>query len=164
MACTQPGASCFPIFLEYTLVTHFRPKGSHKFSTGPQLKIGFKNTYFQVFQGFPALKGNLPHIQPNGKFSPVFGQNGQNGENYQKSAWNIFVTLISPQQTAKFQKNKPAILGLSTNLNLIKFLVFKRIKGITGIKILPNHLEIANVYVLSKLTLVQKSDNSDAPI
>ena len=29
-------------------------------------------------------------------------------------------------------RNKHAILGLSTNLDLIKFLVFKRIKGITG--------------------------------
>ena len=26
-----------------------------------------------------------------GPFWPVFGQNGQNGENYQKSAWNIFL-------------------------------------------------------------------------
>ena len=28
-----------------------------------------------------------------GPFWTVFGQNGQNGENDQKSAWNIFLTL-----------------------------------------------------------------------
>ena len=32
------------------------------------LKIGFKNTYVQVFQGFPALKETRAHIQPNGHF------------------------------------------------------------------------------------------------
>ena len=30
------------------------------------------------------------------------------------------------------QTNKHAMLGLSTNLDLIKYLVFKMIKGITG--------------------------------
>ena len=32
------------------------------------LKIGFKNTDVQVFQGFPALKETIAHIQPNGTF------------------------------------------------------------------------------------------------
>ena len=32
------------------------------------LEIGFKNTYFQVFQGFPTLKETVAHIQPNGQF------------------------------------------------------------------------------------------------
>ena len=36
------------------------------------LKIGFKNIYFQVFQGFPALKGTLPYIQPDGQFIASF--------------------------------------------------------------------------------------------
>ena len=27
------------------------------------------------------------------QFCTIFGQNGQNGENYQKSAWNIFLAL-----------------------------------------------------------------------
>jgi len=31
-----------------------------------------------------------------GKFWTVFGQNGQNGENYQKSAWNIFPNFLNP--------------------------------------------------------------------
>ena len=61
------------------------------------LKISFENTYFQVFQGFPALKETVAHIQPNGQFWTVFGQNGKNGENYQKSA---LLTLL----TVKFQK------------------------------------------------------------
>ena len=43
------------------------------------LKIGFKNTYFQVFQGFPALKETVAHIQSNGRFWTVFCQNGRNG-------------------------------------------------------------------------------------
>ena len=57
------------------------------------LKIGFENTYFQVFQGFPALKETIAHIQPNGQFWIVFGQNGQNGEKYQKSAGTFFTRL-----------------------------------------------------------------------
>ena len=33
----------------------------------------------------------------NGQFWTVFGQNGENGENYQKSgAWNIFLAPTSP--------------------------------------------------------------------
>ena len=41
--------------------------------------------------------------------------------------------------------NKHTMLGLSTNLNLIKCLVFKMIKGITGIIILTSDFKIANV-------------------
>ena len=76
-----------------------------KISTGPQLseyvrvvyewnllKIGFKNTYFQVFPGFAAIAETVAHIQPNGKFWPVFGQNG---ENDQKSAWKVFLANAS---------------------------------------------------------------------
>ena len=33
--------------------------------------------YFQVFQGFLALKETVAHIQPNGQFLPVFGQNAE---------------------------------------------------------------------------------------
>ena len=33
------------------------------------------------------------HLGKKGPFWTVFGQNGQNGENYQKSAWNIFPRL-----------------------------------------------------------------------
>ena len=33
-----------------------------------------------------------------GPFWTVFGQNGQNGENFQKSAWNIFLAPTSPNE------------------------------------------------------------------
>ena len=46
-------------------------------------KIGLKNTYFQVFPGFPALKETVAHKS----------QIGQNGESYKNSAGNIFLTL-----------------------------------------------------------------------
>ena len=49
------------------------------------IEIGFENTYFQVFQGFPALnKETVAHIQPNGQFWTVFRQNGQNGIFFKK--------------------------------------------------------------------------------
>ena len=80
---------------------------SKKFSTGPQrseyvwvvchntkgtcLKSVFENTYFQVFQGFPALKET--HIQPNGQFLTVFGKNGQKG-NFFKTAFGTFFSLL----------------------------------------------------------------------
>ena len=41
----------------------------------------------------PPFLGILGQTAP---FWTVFGQNGQNGENYQKSAWNIFLALTSP--------------------------------------------------------------------
>ena len=59
------------------------------------LKIGFKNTYFQVFQGFSALKETVAHIQPNGQFWTVFGQNGQNGI-FSKKAFGTFFSLLKP--------------------------------------------------------------------
>ena len=57
------------------------------------LKIGFKNTYFQVFQGFPALKETVAHIQPNGQFWTVFGQNGRNGIFFKKALGTFFPPL-----------------------------------------------------------------------
>ena len=36
------------------------------------------------------------HLGQKGPFWTVFGQNGQNGENYQKSAWNIFPNFLNP--------------------------------------------------------------------
>ena len=36
------------------------------------------------------------HLGQKGPFWTVFGQNGQNGENFQKSAWKIFLALRSP--------------------------------------------------------------------
>ena len=56
----------------------------------------FQKHLLSGLKGFPARKETVVHIQPNGQFLTVFGQNGQNGENYQKSAWNIFLALTSP--------------------------------------------------------------------
>ena len=42
---------------------------------------------------FPALKETIAHIHPNGQFWTVFGQNGQNGENYQKTLGTFFSRL-----------------------------------------------------------------------
>ena len=56
-------------------------------------EIGFENTYFQVFQGFPALKETVAHIQPNGQFWKIFGQNGQNGFFFKK-AFGTFFSLL----------------------------------------------------------------------
>ena len=36
------------------------------------------------------------HLGQKGPFWTVFGQNDQNGENYQKSTWNIFLAPTSP--------------------------------------------------------------------
>ena len=36
------------------------------------------------------------HLGQKGPFWTVFGQNGQNGANFQKSAWNIFFAPTSP--------------------------------------------------------------------
>ena len=56
------------------------------------LEIGFENTYL-VFQGFPALKETRAHIQPNGQFLTIFGQNGQNG-NFFKKALRKFLSRL----------------------------------------------------------------------
>ena len=36
------------------------------------------------------------HLGQKGPSWTVFGQNGQNGENFQKSAWNIFLAPTRP--------------------------------------------------------------------
>ena len=38
------------------------------------------------------------------KFCTVFGQNWQNGEFFQKSAWKIFLALTSPNELQSFRK------------------------------------------------------------
>ena len=49
-----------------------------------------ENTNFQVFQGFPALKETVAHIQPNGQnFLPKWAKR----DFFQKSVWNIFSLL-----------------------------------------------------------------------
>ena len=85
--------------------------GSKKFSTGPRLseyvwvvcrntkgtclKSVSKTPTFRFFRDFQPLK-TVAHIQPNGQFWTVFGQNGQNGIFCQKSVWNIFFAVKSP--------------------------------------------------------------------
>ena len=45
-----------------------------------------------------SIFGHLVILGQKGQFRPVFGQNG---ENYQKSAWNIFLSLTSPNYNCK---------------------------------------------------------------
>ena len=46
-------------------------------------KIGFKNTNFQIFQEFPALKETVAHFQPNGQFVQEYNAIYENGsDNY----------------------------------------------------------------------------------
>ena len=76
--------------------------GSHKFSTGPQLseyvQVVCRNkngtclksvskTYFQVFPGFPAIPAPCQN--------PASSQMAEMGF-FQKSVWNIFFALTSP--------------------------------------------------------------------
>ena len=65
------------------------------------LEIGFENTYFQVFQGFPALKET--HIQPNGQFWTIFGQNGQNGI-FSEKAFGTFFSVLKALLNFKFSE------------------------------------------------------------
>ena len=46
------------------------------------------------------------YFRQKGQFWPVFGQNGQNGENYQKSAWKIFLKLTSPNCKVSEKSNE----------------------------------------------------------
>ena len=85
------------------------------------LEIGFENTYFQVFQGFPALKETRAHIQPNGQFWTIFGQNGQNGFFFKK-AFGTFFSLLKALINCKVSEKsnegiprkceKPPFLGI----------------------------------------------------
>ena len=57
------------------------------------LEIGFENTYIQVFQAFPTLKEAVAHIQPNGQFWTIFGQNGRN-RIFFKKVFGTFFSLL----------------------------------------------------------------------
>ena len=46
----------------------------------------------------------------NGQFWTVFGQNGQNGIFFQKSAWKIFFALTSPNKLQNFRKSNERFL------------------------------------------------------
>ena len=57
-------------------------------------KVSEKNN-----EGTPRKMRKLPFLGilgQNGQFWTVFAQNGQNGNFFQKSAWNIFLALTSP--------------------------------------------------------------------
>ena len=47
-----------------------------------------------------------------GQFWTVFSQNGQNGENYQKSAWNIFSHLQALTKCKVSEKSNERFLRL----------------------------------------------------
>ena len=77
------------------------------------LEIGFENTYFKVFQGFPALKETRAHIQPNGQFWTIFGQNGQNGKFFKKALGKFLLCLhaltnckVSEKSNERFSSNR----------------------------------------------------------
>ena len=57
------------------------------------LKIGFKNTYFQVFQGFPALKETHAHIQPNGHFDQFLAKMAKTVKIIKKALGTFFSNL-----------------------------------------------------------------------
>ena len=76
------------------------------------LKIGFKNTYFQVFQAFP-VQETVAHIHPNGQFWTVFGQNGQNRIFFKKALGTFFPPLqaltnckVSEKSNERFLSNR----------------------------------------------------------
>ena len=46
------------------------------------------------------------YLGQKGPFWTVFGQNGQNGENFQKSAWNIFLAPTSPNCKVSEKSNE----------------------------------------------------------
>ena len=46
------------------------------------------------------------HLGQKGPFWTVFGQNGQNGENFQKSAWIIFLAPKSPNCKVSEKSNE----------------------------------------------------------
>ena len=78
------------------------------------LKIGFKHTYFQVFQRFPALKETVAHIQPNGQFWTVFGQNGQNRIFFKKALGKFLSrlkALINCKVSEKSNEGIPRKMG-----------------------------------------------------
>ena len=86
-----------------------------------RLRRETKNTYFQVFQGFPALKETVAHIQPNVQFWTVFCQNGQNGIFFQKSLWNIFLRLKAIINCKVSQKSNEGIPRKCENLHFWAF-------------------------------------------
>ena len=57
------------------------------------LKIGFKNTYVQVFQGFPALKETHAHIQPNGHFDQFLAKMAKTMKIIKKALGTFFSHL-----------------------------------------------------------------------
>ena len=62
-----------------------------------------------------------------------------------KKALGTFFSRLQALTNCKVSENKHAMLGLSTNLNLIYFFGFQEDLGLEGIKILPNNFKIANV-------------------
>ena len=87
----------FPVF---RICTGCLPKYEWNF-----LKIGFKNTYFQVFAGFPAIPEGWPNL---GRICLIFGQNGSFSNFRQKSETSMFFRLL---RLGFVQKNEIAMCG-----------------------------------------------------
>ena len=77
------------------------------------LKIGLKNTYFQVFQGFPALKETRAHLQPNGHFNQFLGKMAKTVKIIKKALGTFFSRLqaltnckVSEKSNERFSRNR----------------------------------------------------------
>ena len=66
-------------------------------------KLGNSDARFWKKMQKTSIFGHLGQKEP---FWTVFGQNGQNGENYQKSAWNIALTnyKVSEKSNERFPR------------------------------------------------------------
>ena len=53
----------------------------------------FQKHLISGFSGISSLKETVAHIQPNGQFLKVFGQNGQNGIFFKKELGTFFSRL-----------------------------------------------------------------------
>ena len=75
-------------FHKSTVTRHSQQKWKRNYLSTSETMLRAKN--YEILMCGSRKKCQKP------PFWTVFGQNGQNGENYQKSAWNIFLALTSP--------------------------------------------------------------------
>ena len=74
------------------------------------LKIGFKNTYVQVFQGFPALKETRAHIQPNGHFDQFLAKMAKTVKIIKRALGTFFSRLQAITNCKVLEKSNEGIL------------------------------------------------------
>ena len=77
------------------------------------IKIGLKNTYVQVFQGFPALKETCAHLQPNGHFDQFLAKMAKTVKIIKKALGTFFSHLqaltnckVSEKSNERFQRKR----------------------------------------------------------